>query len=296
MSYLIFNDYRARIQNLNLMQVIGGDMSIIDAWQRNAEEKAVSRLTQKYDTEQEFTNTVRWDYSKSYFAADRVYLDAPVYASATNYLLHDQTLYNGSVYIATAPTTETFDLTKWSLLGTQYELFYVTYPHDPFNINLYYPKGSVVYWKGFVYTSISDGSIAANLNIQYGQYRNVPQRNAFPGNSSYPDGSNGYSQWGTGIAYSAPAGTLPTDTVYWTRGDNRSQEMIQTLSDIVLFLVHQRISPQNIPVNRVEAYRMAIQWLVDASTGIVTPKLPLRQPDSGFRIRYGGNIQNNNHY
>lgn len=290
MSYLYINDYKKSIQQINLMQVVGGDFSILMQWQLAAEEKAVSYLTQKYATEVEFTNTSVWDAFKIYGAGDRVYLDATPYIPDTTYTVKSLVLQNGRIYYALQTTTGNFDPAAWVSLGNQYDLFYGTYPYPVFNVNEFYKKGTMVFWNGYVYTAQSDSAYPNINNIQYGQYRYVPQNNYFPG-----DPQN-YNQWGTGVAFSIPGGTLPTDGVLWTKGDNRGQQMVQTCADLVIFYIHQRISPQNIPVNRTENYRMAVQWLRDAGEGVVTPKLPKRQPNQGNRIRYGGNVQNVNHY
>jgi hypothetical protein len=288
MSYLIYNDYKKSIQNINLQQVIGSDLSILIDWQRSAQEQAVSHLVQKYDISIEFTDTKVYDFTKTYNAADRVYLESPTYVPSSTYQINSLTQYLNNVYISIATATGSFDPTKWTLLGAEYDLFFVAYPLPLFNINSQYLKGDQVFWKGFKYTAINDSPIISVLNIQYANYRNIPNLNYFP------DGLD-KSQWGTGIAFSVPAGTLPTNALF-TKADNRSQQMVEYISDIVIYKIHKRISPQNIPIQRHENYKMALQWFMDCATGMVTPNLPLIQPNKGNRIRYGGNIQNINHY
>ncbi len=295
MSYLIYNDYKRAIQSLNLLQVLGNDLTILQSWQLTAQEEAVSYLIQKYNTEWEFTDTSLWDIAKVYLAADRVYLDADLYNIANIYNIGDLVRLP-----ATAPalgqilkcnvdgTTGTFDAANFTLLGLQYDLFYVSYPEPLFDINKFYNSGDLVYWAGKVWTATSSSGSGAS-SIQYGVYQAVPSGNYFPGDPRS-------TMWGIGVAYSIPAGTLPTNGDYYTKGDNRGAQILQKVMDITIYYIHQRISPQNIPVSRVEGYRMAIQWLRDASRGEVTPNLPVRQPNQGNRIRYGGNVRNNNHY
>lgn len=295
MSYLIYNDYKRAIQSLNLMQVLGNDLTILQSWQLTAQEEAISFLIQKYNTEMEFTDTTVWDIAKVYQAADRVYLDADLYNAATVYGVGDLVRLPatapllGQVTICiTAGATGTYDPAKFTILGNQYDLFYGSYPHPYFDINKFYNKGELVYYAGKVWTAVSSSGSGAD-SIQYGVYAAVPKGNYFPGDPRS-------TMWGTGVTYTIPAGTLPTNSTYYTKGDNRGAQILQKVMDITIFYIHQRISPQNIPNSRVDAYRMAIQWLRDASRGEVTPNLPLKQPNQGNRIRYGGNVRLNNHY
>ena len=66
--------------------------------------------------------------------------------------------------------------------------------------------------------------------------------------------------------------------------------------DITLFHLHSRIAPRNIPDLRKDRYVNAVQMLQAYARGEMTTKLPLIQPKSGARIRFGGNIKNINSY
>jgi hypothetical protein len=83
---------------------------------------------------------------------------------------------------------------------------------------------------------------------------------------------------------------------YWLFGDNRNQQLVNYLIDIALYHVHSRIAPRNIPDLRIKRYDDAIKWLKMAGRGDITADLPLIQPKSGARIRYGGQIKNINSY
>lgn len=290
MSYLIPSDYKKQIQTLNLSQITGGDDSILTQWAQTAQEKCISYLVQKYDTNLEFTDTNPWSSEKAYTAGDRVYLDADPYLQASNYVVDDLVLNGNSVYKCIAITTGTFDPSKWSLIATQFQIYYGAYPFPVFNSNLRYNTGDQVYWKGKTYTALSGSSYPDR--IQYSQQANIPPINTFPDHlvNGQPN-----SQWGPGTPYSVPVDTELSSPL-WVKGDNRSFQMVQTCIDIVLFYVHQRISPNNIPELRVFNYNMAIQWLKDAAVGNVTPNLPVKQPNQGHRIRFGGNPKLNNNY
>ena len=86
----------------------------------------------------------------------------------------------------------------------------------------------------------------------------------------------------------APAGTSLTDTFYFRAGDPRNALIIQYLVEIVLFNIHKRISPQNVPAIREIAYDNAIRWLIGVQRGNITPKLPSLNNSSG---NIGGGIE-----
>lgn len=292
MAYLIFSDFKKQIQQDNLLQIIGNDLSVLATAELQAIEEAYGYLVQKYLTDQEFTDTLPWAYAATYKATSRVYLDAAAYLATATYTLHALTLYQNNVYICTTAITtpETFNPAHWQLLGAQYDLFFGTYPKPLFDYQAIYVVGDQVFWKNKVYTC-KVATIAPSQSIQYRQIQNVPLPNVFP-----DDPVNGAIYWGTGTPYDIAAGTLPTNTAKWTAGDNRTQSVLMIVIDITLFHLHSRISPRNIPDLRKDRYTNAIQMLQAFARGEMTAKLPVIQPKSGQRIRYGGAIKNQNSY
>lgn len=292
MPYLIQNDFKKQIQIGNLNAVIGSDYSIILSWMLAAEEKAKSYLVQKYLIDQEFTNTNIWDRTKAYNAADRVYLDAPAYNAANTYTLNTLILQSGNIYQCSTAITvpEVFNASHWILLGAQYTLFYAIYPNPVFDVYGNYNVSDIIFWKNSSYTAKQP---TANINnsyvLQYGSIQNIPLQNYFP------DSPN-QSQWVTPTDYSVPANTAITNTTYWIQGDNRGQQMVQVVINLVLYYAHARISPMSVPAHIKENYRDSIDWLKDAADGIITPNLPKIQPKAGNRIRYGGDIRRVNSY
>lgn len=279
MPYLIKQDFLPRIQTLNLDQVIGSNYAIIDSWLLTAEAKAISYLTQKYNTEAEFTSTDIWDGSKTYAAGNRVYLDAPVYDPTANYTTGQYTIFTGNFYIASnSSSAVAFAPANWTLIAPQYTIYYGAYPALPYNINTFYNIGDTVYYNGKIYTALQpsatyDQTYLLQIGLPY------PPIN-------YAPGTPGYQQWDNGTTYSIPSGTSITSPL-WTQADNRSQEMVNVICDIVLYYAHRRISPMNIPALRLDAYHEAINWLRDAGDGKVTPALVQRMPNQGYKIRYG---------
>lgn len=293
MSYLIFQDYKKQIQADNLLQIIGNDLTVLETAELQAVEEAYGYLVQKYDTSEEFTPTQPWSATVAYKAGDRVYMDAPVYSATATYLVDALVVYASKVYkCKTAINTgEAFNPAKWDELCNQHDLFFVTYPKPVFNYLQAYQKGDQVFWKNKTYTARRDSPAIDPMNIQYRVYGNVPPPSVFP-----DDPRDGEVYWGAGTAYQVAAGTLPTDASKWTKGDNRTQSVLMIVIDIALFHLHSRIAPRNVPELREKRYLNAIDMLKAFAGGAMTAKLPVLQPKSGARIRFGGNIKNINSY
>lgn len=293
--YLIKADYRKQIQDVNLNQIISSDNAILDSAQLTAQAESLSYLRQKYDVDKEFTDTTIWSNSLPYSALNRVYLDADAYSITSTYALNALTLYNGSVYKCTTAVTvaEPFNTAKWLLLGAQNTLYYAKLPALQFNLKRTYKVGDVVYWVDRTYTCLKPTTILSHETaLQYGAYSNLPLQNVFP-----DDPNEGAKYWRpANTAYTVSAGTSINDSTKWTKGDNRDQQMVTYMIDITLFHVHSRLAPRNVPQLRIDRYTHAIQWLQMAGQGAITASLPLLQPSQGNRIRYGGNIKNQNSY
>lgn len=294
MAYLIQSDYKKLIQTENLSAIIGNDQSVLDSTALSAVQTATSYLTQKYIVAQEFQDTGKWDSAIVFKVTNRVYLDAPVYVAATIYAVGNLALQAGSVYRCnTAGATGAFDATKWDLLGAQYAMFYAGFPNPLFILTSVYKVGDLVFWGTSSWQCIT----ATVIESHTGQLQSVYSQN-IPYGNTFPD-TPGQRQWSAvaPIPYTVPAATDILNTTYWTPGDNRNQELLNCVIDITLYRVHKRIAPRNIPDLRVKAYDDAIRWLRDAgdvgNSGI-TADLPVRQPKSGGRIRWGGNIRTQN--
>lgn len=290
MAYLISYDYLRVIQSGNLQQLITQNPAVLSGIELSAQAEAISYLRQKYEVNTEFTDTKLWVKAAVYNAFDRVYIDADGYIAANSYVVNNLTSYNGKVYICTTNTTGTFNSAHWTLLGLQGDIFYAPYPHPLFDIYNLYKEGDQVFWNGHIYTARRD-SIASVDSIQYRIYKNIPLPNVFP-----DDVNSGATYWQDNGAYSVPLNTNISNTTYWTKADNRDQQMVLFFIDIALYHLHSRIAPNNIPQLRIDRYDSAIDWLKMCAKGEVTPNLPKIQPKEGARIRYGGNIRNINTY
>ena len=295
MSYLIQNDFKKIIQTENLLQLVGSDLSILSFAQSYAQGFATSYLVQKYDTAKEFTDTITWNITTIYKANNRIYLDATAYSAIATYPLNTLVLQAGNVYICTTAITvaEVFTPAHWALLGAQYLIFYVTRPLPEFNLYQIYAKGDQVFWKDKTYTCVVATMLPTHQNtLDAGTYAAALPVNVFP-----DDLLQGKQNWGVGVAYALTAGVLPTDTTKWTAGDNRNPELITHCINIALYLIHSRISSNNIPEHRVKNRDESIAWLKDAAEGkFITAAIPVVQPKDGARVRYGGNTKAINIY
>lgn len=308
MPYLILSDYEPKMQEPYLMQVITTKTSVLLKAQLEGEEEVKSKLRTKYDVSKEFTNTTIWDSTKTYNATDRVYLDAPVYVSTNTYSVNTSTVYNGNYYIANTTTTGPFDVTKWELINPQYTIYYAQYPEPLFDYYSYYNIDDLVFWKNKIYKSLINTPILSHEGaIQYNNNLDLPIPSIAPDNIP-----NGSSSWQLQSTYTIPSGTSITNTNFWTQGDNRDQKIVQAVVDIVLYHLHARISPRNIPELRVIRYKGRSEEIIATKNGIMYPEtsakgyiqsllyeynvptMPLLAPKVGKIINVSSNVKLDN--
>jgi len=102
-------------------------------------------------------------------------------------------------------------------------------------------------------------------------------------------------------------GNLPTDTDYFSVGDNRNSKIKQVTIDVTLYNIHSKITTRNIPDVRRVRYdgfgnkndsENAIRYLEKVQKGQITPNLPVIEPDtqSSQRIAYGVTSNSNHNY
>ncbi len=276
MSYARSKDYELYCDAVTLAQVVNADLALKRLCEFAAEDQIRSYLAQRYDFAKpygEFTDTSVYSFTTTYYANSRVYLDATAYSASSTYALNSLVLQAGNVYINTTPilVAEAFTISKWGLLGTQYELFYVTTPADQWNFQKAYIAGNIIYYRNKTYTAV-----LTSTNIA-------------------PDSQYGSTYWGTGTAF-AVGSAIPTNTLVWTSGDNRNNYLLQLYITIVVYNMFMKIAPKNIQQVRVNQYEMAITWLENAGKGLVTAELPLLVPEQGSSIRWGSIDKNNNIY
>lgn len=275
----------------------------------DAQTTAEEYLSTKFDLTSELTDTDAYDPTETYQAGERVYLDAELYNPASTYSLGVLSLFNGNIYITNIAIVapEAFNSAHWTLLGPQFQIWYVPFPKPPFVLNQKYSATTQVFWKNNVYTcKIASVLISHEIALQLDYYANIPPPNVFP-----DDVNNGVKYWGEPVPFSITGG-LPSG---WVKGDNRQRSLVRHCITIVLFYIHKRISPQNIPHHISNAFMgsstegvatrdgyiypdyCALGWLQAVSLGKkpAVGLVPL-QPRSGGRIRWGSKIRNQNGY
>lgn len=65
--------------------------------------------------------------------------------------------------------------------------------------------------------------------------------------------------------------------VFNNAGADRNQRIVMLMVDIVLYHIHSRIAPRNIPEIREVRYEQAIEWLRAVNKGSIMPDLPTIQ-------------------
>jgi phage gp36-like protein len=300
MPYLTPGDYRKTIQADNLQQVIGSLQTVLSDAEDTAIEEVQSYLVQKYIISQEFQDTPAWSKTNTYKVFNRVYLDAPIFSATTIYVTGDLVSYlpTGSkdvgIYKSKAGSAaHAFNAAEWDFKAYQYAIYNAKAPKPVFNYTTIYKVGDQVFWHDKVYTcKIPSTPTTQATALQYGQYNNVPFGNVFP-----DDVVNGLQYWGAGVAYSIAINADIFDATKWEARDNRSKQVVWCCVVLALYYSHARISPRNIPDIRVKDYDDAIKKLKRFAEGDTTNvALPLIQPKSGGRIRWGGNVKHNNSY
>jgi len=294
MGYLRARDYIVTIQDANLQQVIAADQSVLILAEQWAQTEMISYLVQKFDTSQEFKPTTVWSNTKSYLAGSLVEINYPAYAPATPYTVSSLVIYNAIGYICIQAGTGQLPATSptyWTPIGAQYQLYYVAFPKPVFDNTTYYSIGDQVFWKDKTYTcKVATPIIGHNTIIQYPTYADLPRQNVFP-----DDPVNGVQVWAAGVPYTVTAGTLPTDPK-WAAGDNRNQQLVGYMGILAIYRASRRLAYRNCPPQWTKDFNEVLIWLELAAKGEVTADLPILQPIQGRRIRYGGNIKNNNSY
>lgn len=317
MAYLYKTDYKTYIQGDYLRQLTQADDNK-RAIQENASlQVIISKLTQKYDLNEEFKDLEVWDSTKTYGAGDRVYVDVSAdgfvqWVTATAYAVGDSVYYNGYGYVCiTANSDVTFTPAKWTSVGAQYTIYYGAYPdtctlkgqpvistlaqpYAPvFNYKNVYKKDDVVFWKGNTYVCNSATALPTQqVLIQANRINPDLVYNVFPDD---PVNNADGQYWTDETAYVIEAGTVLTDSA-WVRGDNRNQLIKDAMVKITVFLLSPLIAPMNRPEQWLEDYRDVLRRLKSAALGEETLLLPLKQPQYNQHTYYGGNPKRINFY
>ena len=296
--YLTNQDYNILIQAVQLGQITQNNHRTLLQTEKIVEEEVSDIIGQRYDLELEFTNTSIWSPTAIYTAADRVYLDYATYSATASYNVGACTIYNSNAYVCasfSSATTSTPDQlsSKFTLLGAQYDMFYVNYPAQLFNYQDTYSAklpASVVYWKGYTYSCMQGSTdLSETDKDQFLTINNIPKKNVFP--DAIENANQTYWSKSATQSYTIPVGTLPTNTLYWTGGDNRAQTLILHYMHIVIYHLNKNLAPMNVPEARIKAYQHGIDFLHSVAYGDRNLNTLKDQPSKGLLFRWGSNTR-----
>lgn len=334
MGYLTTKDYARVIQTTELNAITGNDISIRQLVEGSVQSEMYANLKQQFDLDIEFKDTNPFVLNLTNKGGDRVYLDAPIYSPATTsglFSAGDLTAYQGNVYYCITPITaqEPFTIAKWSLLGKQYDTYYVNLPYSLFEQDKFYHKGDIVFYKDKVYKAQQDSVIIDSEDaFQFLTIESIRRGNSVPGSDYYSA-----KMWGTGTSFSFtglyvtnPLQSAWSSSPYtvgaivsylnqnyisvsnstniipgtnqsawmpvtWIKGDNRNQMFVRMVMDIVVYELCKRIAPNNVPEARHNAWVKAMKDVKEIAKGDVNAQLPTLKPLQGERNRFGGNTR-----
>lgn len=264
-------DYLRVIQADSLSQIIESNQQTKLDVEQSAQSEMIGYLTQRYITNQIFTDTKVFDIAATYNAKQLVEWTAPTFSATTVYLIDDFIVYNGYIYKSIAGSTaHAFLAAEWTQICADKSLFYAKTPNPDYSNTTTYNVGDQVFYNNIVYECL-----VSCLGI-------------LPTNSQF---------WLNISTYSV-TGSYPDDNKFWQQGDNRNQQIVMYLLDITLYHLHSRINPRNVPDLRKERYDGnsptqsggAIAFLKRVASGDVTADLPQILPQQGMSIRYGSAV------
>ena len=73
------------------------------------------------------------------------------------------------------------------------------------------------------------------------------------------------------------------DEEWLQTGNDRNLFLVSTIIDIMLYHLHSRLTPSNIPQVRFDRYSKAVSWMDDVAKGKLTPNLSPKDKDFDTR-------------
>jgi len=192
-------DYLRVIQSDNLAQIIESNQQTKLDVEQSAQSEMIGYLTQRYITNQIFTDTKLFDIAATYNGKQLVEWTAPAFSATTVYTTGQYVLQAGYIYKSIAGSTaHAFLPTEWTQICLDKTLFYTIYPNAEYSNVTTYSVGNIVYYNNIQYTcTVSCVGI-------------LPTNNQF---------------WASGAAYTVTA-IYPDNTTKWQQGDNRNQQIV----------------------------------------------------------------------
>ena len=202
-----------------------------------------SIIGSQYYIDFEFRDTLPFNWNRKYYAGDRCIIDFPLWVGSApvlnniqseeggtisnginSYNIGDCVIYNsglnysngqyqgnfqdGSVWIGyrclTPNNDSSFDFSKWIKIGNQYDIYYIDFPYEIFQLipqkqigikttGLYTANNSKVCWDKKLYLCINDTIIGTHqYKEQFYSINQIPAPNIFPNQPMLPNKINSY--------------------------------------------------------------------------------------------------------
>lgn len=190
-----------------------------------------------------------------------------------------------------------------SYLGTRYDTSKIFLYYVPFEVGESYPIGTFLFLTAKPWSStetyLEDALVADNKSVYIAIENETP-------NTDKPLTDTGF--WlkigklnGFYTVKVAAAATDLTNTDHYTAGDARNALIKRYTVDIVLYELHSRINPRNIPEFRIQRRDDAIAWLKlvqNPRNNVNADFLPARDfgAQKGTDISWGGRTKQTNKY
>jgi len=267
MTFLLLEDVLELIEQEGLNQITNSDDTRIDRMELEAISEMRSYLMQRYDVDKAFLPFTTFDINATYKLGNRIKWTVAPWLIATAYVIGDYaTGSDDNIYRALTNTTGDNPISSpldWVLVVANNSIYYNIFPFPYYNGNkVYYLNDHIVFY---------DKIYKATRTI-------------FPGIQPLSADGTVNTYWEFVSNSSDTSGVYPEDTAYWTQGDNRSGQLVQKCVDILLYHLHARINPRNIPEMRMIRYDGnhetqiggAIGWLKNVASGKINAEIPER--------------------
>lgn len=298
--YLTTNDYLSVIQKNQLVNQVLNELENEGSAQRRFAEawaigKIKGKLSAAYDLDFEITATLPFDPLKRYYAGNRCTIDFPLWVQGTEYTQNQScVIKNGKGYMCNTTNTDlAFDAVKWTAIGNQYDIYYIKHPHPIFMLEVqeskgtytagYYEKDDKVWWNNKIYTARVETIILDDAAIiQFINTADIPAPNTFPN-----DKRRGKDFWTEDSDFYYEGEPPFYNSDIWTLGDNRDPVLMKSLMDLSIWMLHNRIAPNNIPQLRNDNKDAAFGWINEVNKGTIIVNIMPLQPTQGTNFSGG---------
>jgi phage gp36-like protein len=92
------------------------------------------------------------------------------------------------------------------------------------------------------------------------------------------------------------SGRYDLDMEFSLNGDARRKDLVRRVVAITMYLLHQRLTPRQIPETRQSDYELALSWLKKVNKGELNLQIAKINPSQTVPITWGGNKKTSNFY